>query len=286
MKVIYPDVLFLINFIIDYVLLRLTAYLRGNVSSRKRLVLAAVIGGVLAAALFFAPTKALMSIVMKGVCCGLMTLTAFGFADKRRFFGDCFMLCAASFIISGGVVAVSQIFPMAGTIHNTSVYFNISLRDLIFGAAVGYFVITLLCGRGSMREEKNIKEIKCNLRGADLAFNAFVDTGNMLTDPANGKKIIVLSRSLAAVALPGEEGKIISSMTRDDDISKVFGRLAVCSPVRYGLAPFSSAGGGGLMITVKPERLEIDGKPSEDYIIGIGTGEMTPVCGCRAVIGC
>lgn len=286
MKVIYPDVLFLINFLIDYLLLNLTAYLRGNIVSKKRVLLAAVMGGILASALFFAPTRAVMSIVMKGLGCAVMTLAAFGFSDKKRFLGDCFMLCAASFIISGSVVAMAQIFPMAGAIHNTSVYFNISIRDLIIGAAAGYFVMTLLCGHGSMREEKKIKEIKCNLRGADLAFNAFVDTGNMLIDPALGKKIIVLSRSLAAVALPGEEGKIISDMTEEEDISEVFGRLAANSPLRYGLAPFSSAGGGGLMITVRPERLEIEGKISNDYVIGIGAGEMTPVCGCRAVIGC
>ena len=55
MRIVYVDVLFLVNFVMDHVLLALTAELRGSGAAGRRMALGAAAGAVLAVFLFFAP---------------------------------------------------------------------------------------------------------------------------------------------------------------------------------------------------------------------------------------
>ena len=66
----------------------------------------------------------------------------------------------------------------------------------------------------------------------------------------------------------------------------VFERLSLISPGRYGMAPYTAVSGRGLIVTVRPDRLFIDGKEISEYVLGISGEEIATVCGCRALIGC
>ncbi|MEA4921294.1 MAG: sigma-E processing peptidase SpoIIGA [Clostridiaceae bacterium] len=286
MRVIYLDVLFLINFIIDYLLLGLTGDLRGNYSSPFRLLFAAAFGGAMSVILFFAPEINLLMLAAKPICCALMVFAAYGFEGRRRFLGDCAMLCALSFAFSGGIFALSELFPGGGgMVNNTAVYFNISIRLLVAGVAAAYFVMSIFNRPGSYRHEKKTRSVKCGIRGADAHFNAFEDTGNMMCDPVSRKKVIMVSPSIIRTSLDGAEQQLISGLSREN-IAQTFEKLAAQYPSVYGIAPFTSVGGNGLMITIKPEKLEIDGMDTDEYILGLSMDEIETVCGCRALIGC
>lgn len=286
MKVIYLDVLFLINFIIDYLLIGLTGDLRGNYGSPLKLLFASALGGVMSVILFFAPESSLLMLAAKPFCCAVMVFTAYGFGGRRRFLGDCAMLCALSFAFSGCIVALSELFPSGGgMVNNTSVYFNISIRILAAGVAAAYFVMSIFNRPGSYKQEKKTRSVKCGIRGADARFNAFEDTGNMMCDPVSRKKVIMVSPSIIRTSLEGDEQQLIAGLRREN-IAQTFEKLAAKYPSVYGIAPFTSVGGTGLMITIKPESLEIDGMDTDEYILGVSMDEIETVCGCRALIGC
>ena len=52
------------------------------------------------------------------------------------------------------------------------------------------------------------------------------------------------------------------------------------------MAPYTAVSGRGLIVTVRPDSLFIDGKESSEYVLGISGEEIATVCGCRALIGC
>lgn len=286
MKVIYVDVLFLFNFAVDHLLLDLTSYLRGNARKEWRLVLASSFGGLAAILFFMMPDIPLASLACKTASCGLMTAIAFGQRYPRRFAGDCVTLFVVSMIFCGGIAALSQVFPGSGTVKNTAVYMNISSGVLVGGIAISYLLLLRMSGSGGFKEEKELKRITCVLRGAELSFNAFVDTGNMLFDPARGKKVIMISLSLIVPALPEEDGRLIDGLGTGAPPSDIFEALAVKAPSVYGLTPFTSAGGSGLILTIRPDSLTIDGVGCDEYILGVSGHEIETAGGCRALIGC
>lgn len=286
MKVIYVDVLFLFNFVVDRLLLGLTVHLRGNTAREPRLVMASAFGGLASLIFFIMPELSLAALICKPLFCGLMAAMAFGMRYPRRFAGDCVTLFAVSMVFCGGIAALSQIFPGSGAVKNTAVYMNISSGVLIGGIAISYLLLLRMSGSGRFKEEKELKSITCVLRGKQLSFKAFVDTGNMLSDPVHGKKVIMASLSLIVPALPEEDGRIVDRLRTGVLPSGVFEDLASKAPAVYGLTPFTSAGGSGLILTIRPDSLMIDGISSDEYILGVSGYEIETAGGCRALIGC
>lgn len=277
MKVIYPDVLFLVNACADYLLLSLTTYLRGSRTGRLRLLSAACLGGVQALAVFFLP-RGWPSLMASVSGCALMCYFAFGYGGRRRFLGDCAMLLTASFLFAGGTWA------LGGSVGGTSVYFEPSLKVLLAGTLLTYGLLTLIFRPGSFEKPVKPIDITCTLNATDLRFSAFTDTGNRLTEPMTGKGIIVVDVSLLQPVLSGEEGKLLAALD-SLNVPDTFASLTALAQERYGLIPFTTAGGGGLMITVRPEALTVNGEATDRFVLGIGLTEVAPVCGCRALIG-
>ncbi|MBQ5813219.1 MAG: sigma-E processing peptidase SpoIIGA [Clostridia bacterium] len=284
MKTIYIDALFCVNFIIDFFLINMTAVLRGNTASLKRMILAAFIGGAVGCILFFLPEGGLL-IAARPMCCMTMAYAAYGYGGRRRFTGDCIMLCVMSFILSGCVIAISYMAPQTGgLVNNSSVYFDISFRTLVFGAAAVYFSLRFILRPGSMGTVNEKKKLRVTIGENESSFNAFADTGNMMRDPVSGKKVIMVSPSIMRDLL-GCKWRLLDGLAADNT-SSVFESLVSCGGPAFGMAPYTAVGGKGMMITVRPDRIEIDGKESSSYILGISADEIETACGCRALIGC
>ena len=283
MRIVYVDVLFLVNFVMDHVLLALTAELRGSGAAGRRMALGAAAGAVLAVFLFFAP-EGILGRLLRPVCCGLMVRTAFGRQAQRRFLGDCAMVYALSMLLSGGVLRLGQMLPGAGSaVSNTVVYLDVSVGVLALGTLLGYGLITWACRPGSFRAAVPHRKIWCRAGGREAVFQAFTDTGNLLRDPVSGKKVILLSASLAGELLGAEAARALAGLS-GNAVDEVFAALAGLG-LPVGLLPCTASLGRGLLITLRPEALTVDGQPAGEYILGISCDEVAPACGCRALIG-
>lgn len=83
--IVYIDVIFLFNVLIDGILLWTTAWSRKLSFRWWRLALSAAIGGSYAILLFFPPLSFLYTFAVKFVLSLLMLLTAFGFGGLQHF---------------------------------------------------------------------------------------------------------------------------------------------------------------------------------------------------------
>ena len=82
MTVVYVDSVFCLNTLMDYLLLRCTARLAGVPPRRWRLLLAAVLGGGYAVAVFLPGCGFLSALPVKMAAGAALALTAFG-AERR-----------------------------------------------------------------------------------------------------------------------------------------------------------------------------------------------------------
>ena len=99
----------------------------------------------------------------------------------------------------------------------------------------------------------------------------------------SGKKVILLSVSLAGELLGTESARLLAGLS-ENTVDEVFAALAGLG-LPVGLLPCTASLGRGLLITLRPEALTVDGQPAGEYILGISCDEVAPACGCRALIG-
>lgn len=274
MRVLYVDLLFFVNFVVDSLLLHLTGWLRGHYMSWKRIVLGGCIGGALAVVTVFLPSR-VPGWLFSMVACGLMLPAAWGWMGVRSFLEDCGLLWGMSMLFSGGVLLLLQ-GTGAGMVRGGAVYLELSMPILFLGTGMAYGLLSL-CGRpGRFRKERAVCSVVCTVGGRCLQFDAFVDTGNLLRDSA-GRRVILLSPSLTEkLLMPDEE--------LPAEAESAFLRLS--EKYRPGLMPYRTAAGRELLVTLSPDSITVDGERSDAYILGLAPQELEGLPGCRALIGC
>lgn len=203
--VVYADVLFITNLIINYFLLLLSARILNKSYKVYRVVLSALVGAVCSFYIFLPPMALFFEVLFKVCICFLSVLIAFGFKDIKGFLksGGVFFITTCAF---GGIMTVifKAFKPKGMAVYNSVVYFNVSPL-LLVGLTVGfYFAFVLLryiFSRHAQRGERYHGKILAD--GKEVAICGLADSGNSLTDIFARSEIIIVEKSRAA-ALFGE----------------------------------------------------------------------------------
>ncbi len=280
MRVDYIDVLFAVNAVIDYILLSLTMTLTGQYSPRLRLALASILGGAIAVVMFFVPFRGAAMLMLRVSTCSIMTLAAFRYKDSETLIRGCLTLFLVSAALAG---AVSAAAPAIAQSRGGAIYMNISLKVLLLGSAITYWLISSVVKPSAFTAQKRTLPILTEINGVTLHITALVDTGNRLIDPISRKKIIVTDKQTVMSAFSGAEYEALKRLNAENAID-CFSALSEGLPGLFGITTCGTALGTGLMLTLKPHRVTVDGADSGEYILGIGIN-VDAGDGCRAVIG-
>lgn len=180
---LYIDVFFLVNFMMDYLLLRLTGKMMKCSATHGRIVAGAAAGALCACAAMVIPwiNTFVRFILLHAAGSILMVKIGFKIGWDRTFLRACIMLYISAFLV-GGVMEYFHQY-----VRRASLFFALAL--------VGYFVslgiwelVTYLAGRNAVRcKVRLIKEDR------EYMAEALIDTGNRLRDPATGKPVSIIS---------------------------------------------------------------------------------------------
>ncbi len=198
-QVIYVDVLFCLNFIISFFMLRAVQSLCRERTKTVRVLLGCLLGGAYSLCIFLPEVGTAVNILSRLLFLLAVTLAVFGFGTKKRFFRLFAALSGVSLLFAGAVMAVWLVFrPNGLVIKNGSVYLDISFLTLVlFSAAV--YVLVWLFGRFLSRSTN--ESCKCSVHiqvgQRAVSLNGVIDTGNTLTDSFTGKRISVIDRTAA-----------------------------------------------------------------------------------------
>lgn len=279
MKIIYLDVLFIVNLIPDYLLLRLTGILRGKYPKPIRLILGSVFAAAAAIPLYFIPLGVYGSFIAKALVCALVCLITFG---KSKLGSVCTLFTGMSFAFAGAVSLLCWLGVSNGiSVQGATVYANLSFPMLIIASLMAYCVIRLIFGHGDAVAGGKSSDIEISVDQKTLKIRALQDSGNNLHEPYSGKPVIVLSSSDCAGLFSKDIGDILTSDISPDEMLK---RVGLYYPKRFSLIPYSTASGSGLMLTIRPDKVTVDGKV-RNYILGVSPHEINAAGNCRAVIG-
>ena len=142
MTVVYIDSVFALNALADYLLVYAAAQLAGARLRRGRFLLAALLGGAYAAAVFL-PGLGWLSLLPVKLSAGvLMALAAFG--GEPRFLRLTLLLFAAACGFAGCVLALGLAAGQRVPMENGVFYTNVDARVLVISAAAAYLVLTVV----------------------------------------------------------------------------------------------------------------------------------------------
>lgn len=249
---VYIDVLIILNILVNYFMLAAVKRISRSHTSRVRLALGALSGGV-ASLLIFIENLGIIMTVLKIAASLLMILISFGFGSLKQFFKRVLWLFIISFIFGGLIFAIYMCFDLDAMIYtNGIVYFDIDMTFLVVCSAAAYAVITLISKLLDKKAPKS-KEyyITVERNGKSVSCTAFMDTGNNLREPFSGYPVIMACSSVFRELMGG-----------DIPIEKLNGSEKI------RLIPISTVSGNTIIKAFRPDRIKIDGFETDKVYIG------------------
>ena len=237
MNIIYADTLFALSVFTDYLLLLVTARFCALRLRRRRYLAAAVFGGVYAVSVFLPGLSWLAHPLCELSAAGFMGLIAYGGEEKL------FRCCAA-------FLAVSASF--GGAAWAVCMRSSPDLRVLIAVFVGSYAVLTLLSYTRRLRAREHRVSVTLTLGEQRTAFTALEDSGNCLSDPITGDRVLLCSPSALRPLFPGQEAYL--------ELDAV--ELVSCGvlPCRFRLLECVSVGGSALLAAFRPDSVTVEGK--------------------------
>ncbi len=269
--IIYIDVLFLVNFFINTILLLICAKILKHPYMPHRLFLGAAIGAVYAVCIFFPKMQFMYSALAKFLMSLLIVASSFKVKRFSVYIKTVGIFYLSSFVLGGGILAFlhfTNASKAAGAvINNGIVYFNLPFGTVIITTAIAYVLISVVFA--IHRQSKNVtyKEVCVNISGKTADFRALVDTGNMLSEPISNTPVMVVELEKLKNILPQNIYDALESNTSehilsDDILDGFYSRLRII--------PYTSLGEqNGLLVGFKPDSVIISGKCITNIIIGV-----------------
>ncbi len=248
---IYLDVLMLLNFLVDLLLMVGTNRLSGHPPGARKALPAALLGGIYGGVCLLPGLAFLGGFFWRCVFWGLMSFLAFGWDLGRGFL---FVLLSMAL---GGMVSLLNRGGFMALVLSAGAIAGLCILGFRQKVGARRFVpVTISCG------------------GKTAFVTALVDTGNTLRDPISGKPVLVVDETVA-----GKLSELTQAQLRDPITT-----LAQCPGPGYRLIPFNAVGSpGGMLLGLRPDSLRVDGREAE-YIIAfapqrLGSGRYQALAG-------
>ena len=245
---IYLDMVLIVNFGFDLLLLFSVAIILRRQTNLKRLIIASLVGSVTILSMFIAVGSWGLFII-KIIISILMVIITFGFKDYRYTLKNLFYLYSSSIILGGFLyfINVQVSYKNTGLIfyyNGLSVNFVVMI---IMSPVIIYFYIKQ--GLELKNNYSNYYSIDIYLRdGKVIEATGFLDTGNKLVNPYKKRPIILLNKDLIDFSYM--------------DINTL-------------LVPYDSLNNHGLLKCIIPDKIFIEGVGFKDnFLVGISNEKI------------
>lgn len=271
--IIYIDVLFLVNFFMDFLLLMLTSKISKRPTTLFRIFLAAIVGtalfclGLIYPKGTFKAIKPLYALVVSIIMVKL-GFPKMGLKTSLRIL-TIFYLTA--FTLSGTMNAIY---------YNTKLgnYFRLVIKGekeskitigvLALLAIVSYLIVKLLIGKiiKDKEKRKTIFEVTLVSNGKEIVIKGLLDTGNSLKEPIGRKPVNIIELSAAKELFAKDFMTVIENFYISGELQLNADTTNYLNKIR--MVPFQSVGESkGMLVAVQIDSLYIAKEGDEIQVI-------------------
>ncbi len=241
--VIYADILLVLNWWIDFLLLLGVRRALGGGGKPWRLAVGALVGAVSSFVLFLPPLPVWLSLAVKLVAAAGMVLTAFRWRDGRTFLRQMLLL----FVLSAGLAGLCGALyffaaPTDFAVVNGVVYYAVPPL-LLVGLTVACYGLLWLAEVLMRRRAPAAMcyRVEVSFGEKRVSFPCLYDSGNHLVEPFSGRPVLVLERTVAEELLP---------------LPPSAAELPPHSEAGWRLVPYDTLAGGGLLPAFVPKQVK------------------------------
>lgn len=265
-ETVYGDLLFLINFSMDFLCFYISTFLLHTKLSLLRGTIASALGGVYAVASLFIDTGQMLSLALDILSCIVMCLIVFyrKGADAWGMIRSCAVYLFVSMLMGGIMTALFSLFNKIKILsepyeadEGISVWIFALLA--IFGG-----LFTTFGGRffRSSSKEKSVT-LSFSLYGKEITVEALCDSGNLISDPISGKAVVIVALPVVCDVIPAEMLSVFKKLSTFEDIPPEMA-------VKLRMIPSNTVFGNGVLLAVKPQStyIRVRGKNiSKDVLV-------------------
>lgn len=237
---VYADILFAINFSMDYLALRLTKTVLSAGTKKGRLAAAAFVGAFIGSCAILLPSG-LPSVISGFASSFLMTYIAFG--SPRRLIRDSITLWGIGALLGGLMTLITS---LGDTAAETYTHTELLPALALCITASSLFVRIL----GSSCAKKSA-EVRLSAAGYETAFTALADSGCLVTEPISGIPVVIMGKRVS--------GELYDMLSKPD------GRL------RIRMIPIDTVSGHTLLTGFIPDKITVNGR-EVSAAVAVGDG--------------
>ena len=258
---VYADLLFLVNFSMDFLCLYLSVKLLHLPRVRWRMLLAAAVGGMYSVIALFLSVGSWLSLALDvGVCVGMCAMCA---AGKGVRMGRLLLLCGTYFGISalmgGGMTAIYYLLSRAdlplGDVPGDGISAWMFLVLATAAAMVAAFGGRLFAKQSAVRT----CTVRIRLEGVTWEMQGLCDSGNLLCDPISGTPVIVADRQTWLSALPDALRRAVESEGRQPE--------ALEGSKRVRIVPMHTAQSSSMAVALLPDEIILAGQDGKQRAV-------------------
>ncbi len=189
-QTVYLDLIFLVNFTMDYLLLTLTErFLKSGAGCGRRLAASAA-GGAAACIPVFLRLQGIAAVAGLLACAWLLAWMAFG-GDGRTVLHRGTVLLAVAFVLGGMISGFGTALLGQWGIRESRL--SLSAAGLAAVTAAGTGCILFVRSRRQENRKRRIYPVKFHLFGREVHCRGLLDTGNCLYEPFGGRPVVLLT---------------------------------------------------------------------------------------------
>src|SRR5690625_2392722 len=199
MMTIYLDAVWVLNVIVDFILLSLTNYLCQAKATRLRLLFGALFASLIVPAQLYFPYSYVTTITGKLIFSCLIIMVSFKFVTVFRMIKLFFTFYFVTIVMGGGLIAVYYLFEHPLTTIFKQYGFHSAYGDPLswLFVTIGFPIIWLLLKQQMDRQRLDnfvydqLYQVTVQINKQAFQTTGFLDTGNQLIDPLTNYPVIL-----------------------------------------------------------------------------------------------
>lgn len=245
---VYADILFIINFSMDYLCLYVTAKILRRAVSLKRLLISSLLGAVYSVLSLFLPVTSGVALAIDVLVCFFMSAIAFHIKKQTK---KTFLSALLYFLVSMTVGGIMTAF------YNLLNKFDLPLGALesdglsVWGFAFLAIIAAAfsLFGGGIIFKKKEVKTCTLTLTfdKKTVTLRGLSDSGNLARDALSGKPVIIIDRAAAE--------EFVDEKILNDFLNGIPPKNPAYSSMRP--APINTVSGKSMIVLLRAEKMVI-----------------------------
>ena len=278
--VVYADVVFIENLIINYVILYVTTLIKHIKISNFKILLSSICGSLYAVISISIGDN----IVCKLILSILMVFIIYPTKKIKKFLEVLVSFYLISITAGGAAIAILYLTNnyTIDAVNGVSIV-NFPILISAIGLILGIFLImnTINNLKSKISKKDIFYDIEIFIENKKTKIKALLDTGNMLKDPITQKPVIIVTNRSLKNILPKEILEDVNNILGGDKLGKLENFAN-----RIKIIPFNSLGNEhGILVGIQSNKIIVDDKAIKDVIIGIYEKEFSRRKKYDALIG-